>query len=142
MFAAIEPPLPSSFQPRDLAIADLDSDTRPDLAVADLGIDALAVYLASGAPGEFAGLTQLKAGSQPRAVAIGDLDGDGNPDLVHANEGSNDLGVTLADDAVDVARVLLDERPLDAAVVGTRIENLWVAPAGERMAVVDGLRRP
>jgi len=49
------------------------------------------------------------------------------------------LGMSPADDAsiVDVAQVLLDERPLDDAVVPTRHDNLWIAPAGERMAMVD-----
>jgi chromosome partitioning protein len=48
------------------------------------------------------------------------------------------LGAAPTDDSViDVARVLLDERPLDDAVVPTRHERLWIAPAGERMAVVD-----
>ncbi len=58
-------------------------------------------------------------------------------DLDIQGSASATLGVTPADDAVDVAKVLLDERPLDAAVNTTRIEGLWVAPAGERMAVVD-----
>ncbi len=47
------------------------------------------------------------------------------------------LGMVPAEGAIDVARVLMEERPLDAAVVPTRVENLSLAPAGEAMALVD-----
>ena len=47
------------------------------------------------------------------------------------------LGMTPAEGAIDVARVLMEERPLDAAVIPTRVENLSLAPAGEAMALVD-----
>ncbi len=58
-------------------------------------------------------------------------------DLDIQGSASATLGATPADDATDVAKVLLDEGTLDAAVVETRLPNLWLAPAGERMAVVD-----
>ncbi len=58
-------------------------------------------------------------------------------DLDIQGSASATLGATPAEEAVDVARVLLDERPLDDAVVPTRLDRLWVAPAGERMAAVD-----
>lgn len=58
-------------------------------------------------------------------------------DLDIQGSASATLGVTPNEDAVDVARVLLDERPLDEAIVPTRLENLSMAPAGENMAVVD-----
>lgn len=47
------------------------------------------------------------------------------------------LGMTPVESAVDVARVLMEDRLLDAAVVPTRLENLSLAPAGEAMALVD-----
>lgn len=47
------------------------------------------------------------------------------------------LGMTPGEDDYDVARALLEETSLAKAVVPTRIENLWLAPAGERMSVVD-----
>jgi chromosome partitioning protein len=47
------------------------------------------------------------------------------------------LGMSPGEGDVDVARVLMEDRLLDAAVVPTRIENLSLAPAGEAMALVD-----
>src|SRR6476469_500972 len=47
------------------------------------------------------------------------------------------LGMSPAEDDFDVARALLGEASLDAAVRPTRIENLSIAPAGERMSLVD-----
>lgn len=47
------------------------------------------------------------------------------------------LGVTTDEGEVDVAKVLLEERPLSDAVRRTRIDKLSVAPAGEGMAMVD-----
>ncbi len=47
------------------------------------------------------------------------------------------LGMSPAESATDVAKCLLEELPLSAAVVPTRVERLWLAPAGERMTLVD-----
>jgi chromosome partitioning protein len=47
------------------------------------------------------------------------------------------LGMTPGEDEFDVARALLEEKPLDGAIRTTRIENLSIAPAGERMSLVD-----
>lgn len=47
------------------------------------------------------------------------------------------LGMSPAESATDVAKCLLEELPLSACVVKTRVENLWLAPAGERMTLVD-----
>ncbi len=58
-------------------------------------------------------------------------------DLDIQGSASASLGMSPAEDAVDVARVLLDERPLDEAVVPTTLDRLFMAPAGERMALVD-----
>ena len=58
-------------------------------------------------------------------------------DLDIQGSASATLGHTPADDAFDVARVLLEERTLDAAIAPTRLPDLSIAPAGERMAVVD-----
>lgn len=58
-------------------------------------------------------------------------------DLDIQGSASATLGATPDERQVDVARVLLEDRALDDAVVPTRFEHLFVAPAGEQMAVVD-----
>jgi chromosome partitioning protein len=58
-------------------------------------------------------------------------------DLDIQGSASATLGMTPTDEAMDVARVLLDERPLEQAILATRLDGLSIAPAGERMAVVD-----
>jgi chromosome partitioning protein len=47
------------------------------------------------------------------------------------------LGMSPTEEEVDVARCLLEELPLSRCVKSTRIEHLWLAPAGERMSLVD-----
>lgn len=47
------------------------------------------------------------------------------------------LGMSPSEDEVDVARCLLEELPLSRAVKKTRVDHLWIAPAGERMSLVD-----
>jgi chromosome partitioning protein len=47
------------------------------------------------------------------------------------------LGMSPTDDDFDVAQALLAEGTLDRAVRATRIPNLSLAPAGERMSLVD-----
>jgi hypothetical protein len=69
--------------PRSLAIGDLNTDGKPDLATAN-GIDTVSVLLNTG-DGTFQAKRDYKTGSSPHAVAIGDLNTDGKPDLATAN---------------------------------------------------------
>lgn len=106
----------------DVVAADLNGDTRPDLAVANSDTDSVSVLLntlntgsgsvgaADGAVGPFATPVRYPTGNRPVAVAAADLDGanavdDGasaNPDDV---EGAADLVVAnRGDDTVTVLR--------------------------------------
>ena len=70
--------------PASVAIADLDGDGHPDLAVANqTDPGAVSVLLGDGAGGFTAG-GAYAAGSNPVYVAAGDLNNDGNPDLAVA----------------------------------------------------------
>ncbi|HTR96780.1 MAG TPA: FG-GAP-like repeat-containing protein [Candidatus Acidoferrales bacterium] len=83
-----------------LALADLDGDGRPDLAVADYDYGTVSVLLNIG--GGFGtrigygtpGPTSTTDGSLD-AVAIGDVNGDGRPDIVAAHYYNNDVSVLL-----------------------------------------------
>jgi len=86
---ALLPPVPvpvgSGHGFRDLAVADVDGDGRPDLVLA--GYDCVAL-LYQQAGGGFAPPVFLSAGLKVDGVAAADLDGDGRVDLVAANAGN------------------------------------------------------
>src|SRR5207249_1694859 len=73
--------------PVSVAIADLNADGRPDLAVATAGSNTVSVLLGNG-DGTFRDKSEYFAGITPYSVTIGDLNGDGKPDLAVANSGS------------------------------------------------------
>jgi VCBS repeat protein/FG-GAP repeat protein len=75
-------PTGSPSEPLSVAIADLNSDGRLDLAVAN-NSGGLVVILLGNGDGTFAPAVGYPLGAaNGRAVAIGDLNGDGRPDLV------------------------------------------------------------
>ena len=84
----------AGFQPLHVAIADLNADSLPDLAIANLGTPdspdtaSLSVLLNdSGSPGSLLAASNYGTGARSQFVAVGDLNGDGKPDLVVANAG-------------------------------------------------------
>ncbi|MCF8449062.1 MAG: FG-GAP-like repeat-containing protein, partial [Taibaiella sp.] len=84
--------------PYSVAIADIDGDGKPDLAVASYGSNGVSVHRntsSSGSitSGSFATHVTFYTGNYPRSVAIGDIDGDGKPDLAVANDISNTVSV-------------------------------------------------
>lgn len=79
-----EVPLDSTETPEDVAIAKLDDDNRPDLAVANFGSGSVSLFL--GKPGgDFADGGILSAGPGAWRIAIADLNRDGTPDIVTGN---------------------------------------------------------
>ncbi len=68
------------------AVGDLDSDGKPDIAVANWMDGTVSLFRGRG-DGTFAAPTTLATGPYPVAVAIGDVTRDGLPDLVVACEG-------------------------------------------------------
>jgi hypothetical protein len=74
--------------PYSVAIADLNADGKPDLAVANANSNTISVLLGNG-NGTFGTKSDYGTASGPRSVAIADLDGDGRRDLAVANSGSD-----------------------------------------------------
>ena len=82
----------------DMVAADLNSDGRTDLAIANSSIrtdspGSLSLHFADGHGGMIS--TSLTAGPHPVGIATGDLNGDGIPDLAVANYQSTYLSVFL-----------------------------------------------
>ncbi len=73
--------------PSSIAIADLDGDGRPDLAITNIGSNDVSI-LRNTSRGEIISFDVnfgCLTGKKPTSVAIGDLDGDGKLDLAVAN---------------------------------------------------------
>lgn len=70
--------------PASIAVADLNADSRLDLAVVNRGDDSVSILLGNG-DGSFEQGPTLATRYDPRGVAIGDLNADGHPDLAVAN---------------------------------------------------------
>jgi hypothetical protein len=80
--------------PVSVAIADLNADGRPDLAVANAASNTVSVLLGNG-DGTFATNADFGTGAHPSCVAIADLNADGRPDLAVANWDSSTVSVLL-----------------------------------------------
>ena len=89
-------------QPISIAVTDLDSDGRPDLAIANLGSAdgivpaSLSVLLQNpGSAGSFLPAVSYATGIRSWTIAAADLNNDGKMDLVVGNMGSYD-GSTIS----------------------------------------------
>src|SRR5205823_1725651 len=86
--------------PFSVAVADVNGDGFPDLAVANYGTlptrpgHTVSLLLGNG-DGSFGTRQSFAAGSLPRSVAVADVNGDGLPDLVVANARGNSVSVLL-----------------------------------------------
>jgi FG-GAP-like repeat/RTX calcium-binding nonapeptide repeat (4 copies) len=94
--AAAGSPFAAGTDPFSVAIGDLNSDGRPDLAAANVNSNDVSVLLGNGSGGFSAAAgSPFAVGTAPISVAIGDLNGDGRPDLATANYSSNNVSVLL-----------------------------------------------
>ena len=87
---------------RSVAIADLNGDGKPDLAIASIiGVNSaggVSILLGDGA-GSFGPGSVFPAGMDSKALAIGDFNGDAKPDLVVVNRSSDNVSILLGDGA-------------------------------------------
>ncbi|OQP60625.1 hypothetical protein A3860_32960 [Niastella vici] len=81
--------------PYSIAIADLDNDGKPDLAVAGYTASAISVFRNTSLNGNitFAPRVDILTGASPNAIIASDLDGDGKPDLAVTNEFMNTISL-------------------------------------------------
>jgi hypothetical protein len=110
-----------------VAIADLDGDQVPDLAVANTGDDSVSVLPGIG-DGTFAAAAHYAAGDYAYSVAIADLNGDQLLDLAVANFLGDNVSVLL-----NQCRPLPGDLNCDGAFNGADIDPFFLAlgnPAG------------
>ncbi|CAF5066904.1 unnamed protein product, partial [Rotaria magnacalcarata] len=84
----------SGSRPRSLIIADFNSDSRMDIAVANSGSHNIATFLGYG-NFYFANPTMLTAGLIPMCIAAGDFNNDTQLDVVVANFGSGSISIFI-----------------------------------------------
>jgi len=84
--------LGTSLGPHTVAIADLDGDGKPDIAVTNTLSSTISLFRNQNSVGSFvfAAKSDIPTGSnEPFGLAIADLDGDGKPDLLMTNDNFN-----------------------------------------------------
>jgi len=82
--------------PNAIAVADVNSDNKPDIVVANQGASGVGVLFNAG-NGTFLSVTAYSSGtfSAPRGVAVVDVNGDNKPDIITANTGLSTVGVFI-----------------------------------------------
>jgi len=108
----------TGFGPRSIAIADLDGDSRPDLAVANQDSGSVSVLRNLGNC-TFGPRTDYPTAQSPLSIAVADLNGDGRPDLATACRSANAASVLLnAGNGVFATRrdFLADSSPSSIAI--------------------------
>jgi 2-keto-3-deoxy-galactonokinase len=82
--------------PRSVAVVDVNSDSKPDIVVANSGTNNVGVLLNAG-NGTFLNQTTYSTGtgSTPYSVAVVDVNNDNKPDIIVANYGGSNVGVLL-----------------------------------------------
>ena len=122
--------------PRSLAVADLNRDGKPDLAVASQYSRDVTILLGDGL-GSF-NASHFAVGRMATSVVVADFNTDGKPDVAVADFASNGVTVRLGDGAGGFRQVAyspfagLDPRSLAAADLnGYRKVDLAVGEAGK-----------
>ncbi len=85
----------SGTAPQNVAVFDVNSDSKPDIIVANNGDNTVGVLLNTG-NGTFTAQTTYSTGSEPFNVAVVDVNSDSKPDIIVTNWFSGNVSVLLA----------------------------------------------
>jgi hypothetical protein len=102
--------------PQSIVVADLNGDTRPDLAVTNITSNTVSVLLGNG-NGTFAAAATYATAAAPRSLTAGDFNSDGRVDLVAVT--SSGLSVLLNNGGgtfAAPANIAISGTPLSVAV--------------------------
>jgi hypothetical protein len=77
-----------------VAVADVNGDGRPDLAITNPTSGNVGVLLGNG-DGTFQTAVTYDSGGDATSVVLADVNGDGNPDMLVTHEGADSVGVLL-----------------------------------------------
>jgi subtilisin-like proprotein convertase family protein len=80
--------------PTNLAVADFNNDSKPDLAVTNQVSNDVSILLGNG-DGTFASQNLVSVGSSPYSIVAGKFNADNNFDLAIVNSGSNNVSILL-----------------------------------------------
>jgi len=86
--------------PEMAAVADFNTDGKPDFATANFNANNLSIRLGDNLGGfSSPAVPEISAGATPRGIAIGDFNRDGKQDLAAANYGSGNISIRLGNNA-------------------------------------------
>jgi hypothetical protein len=125
---------PTGSEPISVGIADMDGDTKPDLAVSNSISDNVTIFRNNSSPGiiSLMNIANYATGSEPGKIVMADIDGDGKPDMnltsggaisVYKNSSTagnisfaTPVNFTNANSAISIADIDGDGKPDIAAV--------------------------
>jgi hypothetical protein len=87
--------IPTGPEPSDIALVDINNDTKLDLVVVTSNDDSVTVQLGNG-DGTFGTAQKYAVGTAPTRVVVGNMNSDNLLDIVTSNSRSGDVSVLLA----------------------------------------------